>query len=1067
MNAGKLIPIVVCLLGALVVGGCARTTYTVTSDPPGAMIYVNRHPYGVTPRTVSYRNQRRRDAVFIVRKQGYKEQEQTLSALGGSAHFVLEPVDGPARKPEPSVPVPPRPEAPPEVTGDIMVNTGQEGAELYVDGSFVGNAPADLKLDEGTHVIEVRKAGYIPYRRELRVLAGSKVVLDVALETQAEVAQQEIQTPVAEPAETTEEQVPTAVVPSIPPPATKPTTARQVNLVCVEGDNPIAGKEIWLSYYDEDARRWVIENRTTDEEGSVLFEVPQGKPGGSSTFTFAFSETEVKTRGDEIERGERLGLRIPPDPTQTSVTVSTDSKLNASVIDGVVVPSRPDGREAIESDASLLKAALAGDTFIVKALLDVGADVDTRDRNAQTPLMAAASKSHMEGLEALLAAGANVNAQRVDGQTALISAAIDGRAEVAHVLLAHGADPNLSTERGTTALIGAAYKGNTQIVQALLAAGADADAKEKDGQTALMGAAYKGHTEIVRILLAAGADASIAKNDGGTALAAALEAGNDEIVQLIKATAAEDQPTPPLEEKPAEEVVSRQPEPVADDGLPPFRLSLYVAEKGQLSQTVDHSFSVKYYLYGGPTTQEWAYPLRGERLTKDGICKLLLASLGTTELTVSLTLKGENKQDKTLVKDSFTIDAKQYKPRWAKFAIADESIEGYDQLVLALTASGSNWGMLCGEHRSSVAVLEPTTPLPEAVATEREKALGWALAHIRWGPDSDVMRNFAFELDGVILTERNAQWGVGSNLTVSGRPFNVRWVDGEFRVRELSEEEASERELGESSLHFETLSSEPQETESTQVDPLHDDAPFLAAQEQGTKEAWTTFLSEFPGHQREADARAALQDLEGRNIVDLLSEKKIEIETSGSGIQNIRLKVRRLVPHPITVTIPVGTYFVSQSPSSQNMVTTAEKKLTLRNDDWLSTSPPAACANRSRDIPGDDDSFTVRRSAHQEELARLMPVLEKARASYAVRQAAVWIVTDNADYGDLGILISRPAFQPFGGTRQIREPETAQAMRICEEAGMDITGKAIWGDREKILAGLEEGDLKTWLEQKQ
>ena len=96
-----------------------------------------------------------------------------------------------------------------------------------------------------------------------------------------------------------------------------------------------------------------------------------------------------------------------------------------------------------------------------------------------------------------------------------------------------------------------------------------------------------------------------------------------------------------------------------------------------------------------------------------------------------------------------------------------------------------------------------------------------------------------------------------------------------------------------------------------------------------------------------------------------------------------------------------------------------------------------------------------------------MPVLDKAGVSYAVRQAAVWIVTDDADYGDLGILVSRPVLQALGGTRTIREPEAARAMRICEEAGIDITSKAIWGDRQKILAGLEEGDFKTWLEQKQ
>ncbi|MCP4708975.1 MAG: hypothetical protein GY869_10145 [Planctomycetes bacterium] len=96
-----------------------------------------------------------------------------------------------------------------------------------------------------------------------------------------------------------------------------------------------------------------------------------------------------------------------------------------------------------------------------------------------------------------------------------------------------------------------------------------------------------------------------------------------------------------------------------------------------------------------------------------------------------------------------------------------------------------------------------------------------------------------------------------------------------------------------------------------------------------------------------------------------------------------------------------------------------------------------------------------------------MPVLDQAQVIYAVRQAAVWIVTDNADYSDLGILVSRSQFQVFGGTRKINEYEAARAMKICDEAGINITGKSIWMDRKQILSGLKDGDLKKWLEEKQ
>jgi hypothetical protein len=145
------------------------------------------------------------------------------------------------------------------------------------------------------------------------------------------------------------------------------------------------------------------------------------------------------------------------------------------------------------------------------------------------------------------------------------------------------------------------------------------------------------------------------------------------------------------------------------------------------------------------------------------------------------------------------------------------------------------------------------------------------------------------------------------------------------------------------------------------------------------------------------------------------------------------------------------------------MVSTAEKKIRLSTDDWISVDVSVACANRPKDIPGSKDSFRVQRSPHQAELARLMPFLDKARAPYTVRQAAVWIVTDNASYRDLGVLVS----VSFGlRTRQINELETARAMKICDEAGIDITRKRIWRDRNIVLRKLQDSELKNWLKAK-
>jgi hypothetical protein len=245
-----------------------------------------------------------------------------------------------------------------------------------------------------------------------------------------------------------------------------------------------------------------------------------------------------------------------------------------------------------------------------------------------------------------------------------------------------------------------------------------------------------------------------------------------------------------------------------------------------------------------------------------------------------------------------------------------------------------------------------------------------------------------------------------------------------------------------------------------------DEAPYLAAAKDGSEEALTRFLKDYPGHAREAEARAALTDLEGRDIVDLIGEKKVAVEVKGSGIQNVSVKLRRLVHYPIAVRIPVGTYFVSRDSSAQNMVTTAEEKRTLRTDEWEEFETSAACANRSLDVPGSEVSFAVLRSPQRAELVKLMPVLDKANAEYAVRQAAVWIVTDDASYDDLGTLVRGQFGISFGGTREINEVEAATAMKICEEAGIRLAAKAIWGDRQEILKGLPDGDLKKWLQAK-
>jgi hypothetical protein len=66
--------------------------------------------------------------------------------------------------------------------GTINVQSTPPGAEVAVDGAFVGNAPAALKLPPGRHTIAVTSPGFKTWSRDLTVLAGSDASLLATLD---------------------------------------------------------------------------------------------------------------------------------------------------------------------------------------------------------------------------------------------------------------------------------------------------------------------------------------------------------------------------------------------------------------------------------------------------------------------------------------------------------------------------------------------------------------------------------------------------------------------------------------------------------------------------------------------------------------------------------------------------------------------------------------------------------------------------------------------------------------------------------------------------------------------
>ncbi|MFZ0640261.1 MAG: trypsin-like peptidase domain-containing protein [Candidatus Acidiferrales bacterium] len=71
-------------------------------------------------------------------------------------------------------------------SGSAVVNVTSDpaGADIYVDGAFVGNTPSVLHLSTGTHAIKIQSTGKKAWERQLEVLKDSKVTLSAALDPQ-------------------------------------------------------------------------------------------------------------------------------------------------------------------------------------------------------------------------------------------------------------------------------------------------------------------------------------------------------------------------------------------------------------------------------------------------------------------------------------------------------------------------------------------------------------------------------------------------------------------------------------------------------------------------------------------------------------------------------------------------------------------------------------------------------------------------------------------------------------------------------------------------------------------
>ena len=220
-----------------------------------------------------------------------------------------------------------------------------------------------------------------------------------------------------------------------------------------------------------------------------------------------------------------------------------------------------------------------------------------------------------------------------------------------------------------------------------------------------------------------------------------------------------------------------------------------------------------------------------------------------------------------------------------------------------------------------------------------------------------------------------------------------------------------------------------------------------------------------------ADGPGSASDdsVEDYDLLDAVADGIVDMEAVGAGSERVTVRIKRNTDQRIVITAPVGTYFKSQD-STQDMIARRDAAITLFEDDWQEWTVRAVGRQKNRAVPGSDDRFDVQPPSSEADLGELMyaiqvgtytvgdsPTLYPFR-TVKVEQAAVWIADQDLRYAQME--------SEIGDARMPPEYAAAFALVFCDLAGVDVTSRRIWADRERIFGVLRDSGLNRWYEVK-
>ncbi len=237
----------------------------------------------------------------------------------------------------------------------------------------------------------------------------------------------------------------------------------------------------------------------------------------------------------------------------------------------------------------------------------------------------------------------------------------------------------------------------------------------------------------------------------------------------------------------------------------PISVSFYLGADNDLLASIGNYFTRTYYLYGGSQTQEYSHKLKNEEMCNVISYFLMLASAGETQFELSFLIK-RGKGDILLAKEKLKVSSDRYTSYFGFLKPKGIKIQKGDIFIFKMTGTGSDYGTQHGPDASMITFISPDREIAKEILNERTEIMDWIIKNNKFGDKAAVVYNVYRNIDYLILNNKDGSWDLGSGMTNSGKFYTLEWKNNEFKVDELSEKQAKEKNIGEYTLNFTQLS---------------------------------------------------------------------------------------------------------------------------------------------------------------------------------------------------------------------------------------------------------------------